>query len=136
VFSDRPPPPDTPAARVLKAPRAVAAPSYGPVTPAPASAPPSAAAPKAALPTVTEREADYRKRTAQQKEDQAKTDKRVQQDDARAERCKGLKRNEATLMAGGRITEVNDKGEQGFLSDAERARRLAETQRMQAAECR
>jgi type IV secretory pathway VirB10-like protein len=134
VFSDRPPPPDTPAARILKAPRAAQAASYGAPTPEPAPAPAEPTRP--AAPSVAEREADYQKRTAQQKEDKAKADKKTQQETAKAERCKGLKRNEATLQAGGRITEVNDKGERGYMSDEDRARRLAETQRMQAAECR
>jgi hypothetical protein len=132
VFSDRPPPPGTPAARILKTPRTLDA-----LAPAPAAppAPPAAEGAKAA-PTLAEREADFRKRQSEQ----AKADKKDQQDAQKqavqAERCTALKRREMTLTAGSRLSEYDEKGQKSYVSDDERARRLAETRRLQAAECR
>jgi selenocysteine-specific translation elongation factor len=128
VFSDRPPPPGTPAVRILKTPRTLDA-----LAPAPAA---PAAEPAKAAPTLAEREADFRKRQAEQ----AKADKKDQQDAQKqavqAERCTALKRREMTLTAGSRLSEYDEKGQKSYVSDDERARRLAETRRMQAAECR
>ncbi|MDN4051764.1 DUF4124 domain-containing protein [Massilia sp. YIM B02763] len=135
VFSDRPPPAGTPEARILKKPRTLdaLAPSAAPATaPAPASAP---AEPAKAAPTLAEREADYRKRQAQQAEAETKEQLAAHKQTMQMERCKSLKRREMTLTAGTRLSEYDEKGQRSFVSDEERARRLAETRRMQGAEC-
>nr|WP_314545390.1 DUF4124 domain-containing protein [uncultured Massilia sp.] len=129
VFSDRPPPAGTPEARILKKPRTLDA-----LAPAP-SAPAAPAEPAKAAPTLAEREADYRKRQAQQAEMETKEQLSAQKQAAQAQRCKSLKRREMTLTAGTRLSEYDEKGQRSFVSDDERARRLAETRRMQDTEC-
>ncbi|MFK3737194.1 DUF4124 domain-containing protein [Massilia sp. TN1-12] len=129
VFADRPPPPGTPEARILKRPRTLDA-----LAPAPAATVPPAEPAKAA-PTLAEREADYRKRQAQQADMENKEQLATQKQAVQAERCKSLKRREMTLTAGTRLSEFDEKGQRSFVSDEERARRLAETRRMQGAEC-
>lgn len=129
VFSDRPPPAGTPEARILKKPRTLDA-------LAPSAAPaPAPAEPAKAAPTLAEREADYRKRQAQQAEAETKEQLAAHKQTMQMERCKSLKRREMTLTAGTRLSEYDEKGQRSFVSDEERARRLAETRRMQGAEC-
>jgi hypothetical protein len=137
VFSDRPPPPGIPAARILKAPRPVAAAPYG--APAPAEAPAASAAQAAstpARPTLAEREADYKKRGEKRAEDDAKAAEAARKQAAQQSRCRSLMRQEATLTAGTRLSEFDEKGERHYLTDAERAQRLAQARALQAAECR
>ena len=136
VFSDRPPPPGTPPSRILKAPRAAVLSPYGETAPAAAAAPSPAPAPAAASPTVAERERAYRERAAKQKEADDKSARENQRQAALAGRCKALKQQEAALNAGTRLSEVDDKGEQRYIGDEERAGRLAEVRRRQAEECR
>jgi len=131
IFSDRPPPPGTPSAQILKEPRRIAPPAYG--EPAPAAPPPQAAPATPAGPSLAERDADFRARLAKREDAERKL---TQQQAAQAERCKALKRREVTLAAGRRLAEYDEKGERSFVSDEERARRLAETRKTQGAECR
>jgi type IV secretory pathway VirB10-like protein len=135
VFSDRPPPRSTPASRILKAPRSV---ESLPPQVAPSPPPGPAEAPKAPKgpPTLAEREADFRKRAQQQAEADKKSQQEAQKQAAQAERCKGLKQREMTLATESRISEYDEKGQKSYLSDEERARRLAETRNSQAADCR
>lgn len=134
VFSDRPPPPGTPASRILKAPhrddaaQETAAPSAGAdAAPTPADKPKPT--------TLAEREADYRKRQAQRQEDEKKArDEAAKQADKR-EACAGMRQDEAQLASGMRISEVTANGERGYVSDDERARRLARV-RQELAGCR
>lgn len=136
VFSDRPPPPGTPANRILKAPhRSDAAPEM----PAPAASVDAASAPadkpKPKPPSLAEREADYKKRQAQRQDDEKKAQEQAAQQRSRQEACASARQDEAQLASGMRISEVNANGERGFMSDEERARRLAQA-RQQLAGCR
>lgn len=135
VFSDRAPPAGIPASRILKAPhkfdpRAAPAAAAAPMTAAAAaaSAPAAGPAPKPAAPTLAEQEADYRKRAAQRVADDAKAAQEAQQKAALAAQCAALRRNVTALSSGVRMSEFNAKGEQVFIPDDERARRLAQAQ--------
>lgn len=135
VFSDRAPPASIPASRILKAPHKFdprAAPAEAAASAASASAPtvpPSpAAAAKPTAPTLAEQEADFRKRAAQRVADDAKAAQEAQQKAAQAAQCAALRRNVTALSSGVRMTEFNAKGEQVFIADDERARRLAQAQ--------
>lgn len=133
VFSDRAPPASIPASRILKAPHRLD-PRVAPAgAAADASAPPSpaaaaSAAPKPAAPTLAEQEADFRKRAAQRVADDAKASQEAQRKATLAEQCAALRRNATALASGVRMREFNAKGEQVFLADDERARRLAQAQ--------
>ena len=135
VFSDRPPPPGTPPARILQAPRpaASAAPYALPAPAAPAApAGATAEAAKPAPPTLAERDAEFRKRAAQRDADERKTAEDAQRRADQAEQCATARRSEANLASGERMADVDDKGERVFLSDEEKARRLAQTRRVLA----
>ena len=128
VFSDRPPPPGTPAAKILKAPRG-ALPSTDEV-PAPAAEP----AKKDGPPTLADRENDYRKRTAARAEAQRKAAEEAQQKAAATERCRDARALQADLASGRRVVRTTATGEQDYLSDEERARQLDKVRRV-LAEC-
>jgi len=125
-YSDQPPPPGTPASKILKAPG----------RPAPAQELPDAApADKPKTPTLAEREADYRKRVKARDELENKSQAEAQRAAARAEQCEGLRKNQRIYQSGIRIADVDGKGEKRYLSDAERASAAERTAR-QLQDCR
>ena len=132
VFSDRPPPPGTPASRILQTPRAPTAASLyaPPATASPATA--ETAKPPPQPPTLAERDADFRKPEAQRDADEHKAAEDAQRKADLAEQCAAARRNEAALTSGERMADVDVKGERAFLSDDEKARRLVQVRRFLA----
>ncbi|HEX8479414.1 MAG TPA: DUF4124 domain-containing protein [Telluria sp.] len=101
-FSDQPPPTNTPASKILKAPRGAtpAADAAAPAAPAPSAAP---KAPAKAAPTLAEREADYQKRRAQGQEEEKKAALAKKDADNRRENCAAATRDKAQLESGRRV---------------------------------
>ena len=140
-YSDQPPPPGTPASKILKSP--------GRPAPAQITAPEAAAtaAPKAATPaaaasagekkpsTLAERELDYQKRAKEREEAERKAQEEARMAAARAAQCADVQRAKRTYESGVRIAEMGPDGKQRFLSDAERAERTAKASSM-LRECR
>jgi hypothetical protein len=115
VYSDQPPPPGTPASKILKAPgRAAPAPETPAAAPAPESAKPKA-------PTLAEREADYRKRAQAREELEGKSAAQAKRAAAQAEYCEGVRKAQRMYESGIRVVEVGADGQKRVLSDAERA---------------
>lgn len=142
VFSDRPPPPGTPAARILQMPRSAApAVAAGDAGKAPSSAAGSTAAPAAAAaaapkpPTLAEQETAYRERQVKREEDARKAKESAEQKAALDERCASARQEERLVTSGTRMSAVDAKGERYFLSDEERAKRLQAARRA-LADCR
>jgi hypothetical protein len=131
VFSDRAPPAGTPPGRILATPRGaralMAEPGNAAEKPAdkPVDAPAGMPADKKAPSGLAEREADYRKRTAEREQAERKTADEAKKKQALAEQCAAVRSSERTLASGIRITEVDANGQRTFVSDDERARRLA-----------
>ena len=111
-YSDMPPPPGTPAGRILKspAPRASAT-----------EAAPAPTAEKTAAPSVAERNAAFEKRRIEQAERETKESElaRTAADNARS--CEKARNYQRTLASGERISRLDKNGERGYLSDMERA---------------
>jgi hypothetical protein len=128
-YSDQPPPPGTPASKILKAPGRAA-----PAQETPAASPAAEAA-KPKAPTLAEREADYRKRGKEREEAERKAQEGAQQAARKAEYCEGLRKNQRLYDAGGKIADVGPDGQKRFLSDAERAA-LSERNAKQLSDCR
>jgi len=129
VFSDRPPPPGTPAARILQMPRS-ALPAPSAVDAAAAGKPPSPAASAAPKPpTLAEQETAFRERQAKREEDARKAQEAADQKTALDERCASAHQQERLVTSGSRMSAVDAKGERYFLSDAERAQRLQAARR-------
>lgn len=109
-YSDRPPPTDTPAAKILKAPR-------GSMPPAPAAAD--------AKPTLADREADYRKRhaAADDADKKAAADKKVA--DARRANCQAAVANKAQVETGRRLRwDVPGRANE-IMTEDDKAREIA-----------
>jgi hypothetical protein len=121
-YSDQPPPPSAPAVRMLKAPRgaSIASADGAPTVATPASAP-------KAPPTLAEREADYRKRAQERAKQEQKDALEAQHKAAQAENCEAARRYQAQLQSDIRVADTGADGERTFISDEERARRLAKT---------
>lgn len=157
-YSDQPPPPGTPPARILKAPGMPAI-SVQPATPAAAArtappvptnpagaatastpADPAAAAagakPGAKAPqTLAEKDADFRKRLKENQEAELKAQEQARIAAQKTEHCGEVRRARQMLDSGIRIADVGADGQKRYLNDAERAQRSARANAM-AAECR
>lgn len=116
-YSDQPPPTNTPASKVLKAPRGMAQPAAAPDGAAAAAPMPPAKMP----PTLAEREADYAKRKAQAADSASKAAAEKQVADAKQARCGTAAKNKAQLASGQRVITSKNAD----MSEAEKARELA-----------
>lgn len=130
VFSDQPPPASVDPKRIVKAPTAP--------LPLEAQAAPAAAATAGAAkaaPTVAERELAYRKRQAEQAEQEKKAaeESRRKLDLARA--CADTQADIRSLESGQRISRINAAGEREFLAEAERAQRLKDARKNVGERC-
>lgn len=133
VYSDTPPPPGTPAANILKAPKMT--------QPPPPSADAKGTDPKdkdkkTGPKSVAEQEADYKKRKAAE-------DKKAQEDAAKAAdeqqrvaRCAALQANLAALQSGQRMKKFDGQGNQSFIDDDQRAADISKAQQdMASSKC-
>lgn len=119
VFSDRPPPPGTPASRILKSPGGLA-----PVAPLPATA-------AEAVPDWKLREEDYRKRNAERakKEDVERVAAARQKSEHAAE-CEWARNAMTLLDRGRRLERTNKQGERELMSDEDRTNERARAQKI------
>jgi len=130
-YSDRPPPPGTPASKIVKAPGR-ANPELAPVPPAVMPADESATDPAAkplppkGPPTLAEQEAAYRARTKARDEANLKAQEEAQRARQLAERCNAARETQAQLASGTRIARYGQDGRKSYMTDAERATRAAQ----------
>jgi hypothetical protein len=132
-YSDRPPPPGTPASKIVKAPGR-ASPDLAPVpappaaTPAEGSAADSAAKPlpPKGPPTLAEQEAAYRARSKARDEANQKAQEEAQRARQQAERCNAARETQAQLASGTRIARYGQDGQKRYMTDVERATRAAQ----------
>jgi hypothetical protein len=131
VISDTPPPREIPERDVLQKPTAVMQRQAAPQAPA-ASA---AAVDAAAKPKVDpELEARRKKAEADQQEKQKAEEQKIAA--VRADNCRRARAYVETLNSGIRLTRVNDKGEQEFLDDSQRAAEMQRARQAIATDCR
>lgn len=128
VYSDQPPPPSVPAARIFKAPRGQM-PDLREQLRRPEVASQQAAPPKGA-PTLAERNAAYEQRRAAAAEQAGRAANEAKLRAQRAASCENARQNQRALDGGGRIVRYNDKGEREVLDDVQR---LEESRRNAAA---
>ncbi len=141
VFSDRPPPPETPQANILQQPRgtsrtpapaappAAAVQDGGAAVSQPAGAPTGQAAAPAPRPTGKDEALEKKKAEAEALEAAKKKAEADRVARARADNCARAQQAKSTLNSGQLLSYTNSKGERGFMDDATRA---AETQRANA----
>jgi hypothetical protein len=126
-YSDRPPPPSTPRSKILKAPHGSPL-----LLEADAALADEARQPekKKGPPTLAERDADFRKRQKERGEQEQKSGEEAQRKQAVAENCASARQYKAQLESGIRIADTTAQGERAYISDEERAKRLAGTNRI------
>lgn len=124
VFSDRPPPLDTPSKNILKQPQGsgsrpvVAA---DPAAAASAAAPSASAASAPSLITGRDKELEAKKKAAEAAEATKRREEQDRINAAKAENCRRAKEAKAQFDSGVRIARTNAKGEREILDDAARA---------------
>jgi hypothetical protein len=138
VYSDRSPPSDIPANKILKQPAgsksaaAAAAPAADPAS-VPAQPTPTANAPKV---TGKDKELEDKKKQAQAAEAEKKKAQEEEVAKIRAQNCEQAKRNKASLTSGVRIARTNTKGENEILDDSQRAAEARQMDTVIARECK
>lgn len=122
-YSDMPPPPSVPASRILSRP--------GSQAPAPqAEVKADASTPRSPEMTLAERDADFRKRRAEQEEKEKKAAAEAKLAAEKAKSCERARNHYQTLASGQRVVRADQNGKQSFLSDEQREQELRESRRM------
>jgi hypothetical protein len=132
VFSDQPPPPDVPPARILKQP------GMRQAAQAPAAAA-SAAAPGAEptlRPAGKDKALEERRRQAEAADADKKKAEEAKVAEARDDNCRRARANKLTFDSGQRIVFTNEKGEKEYMDDARRAAELKRVEAIIARDCR
>lgn len=80
-------------------------------------------------------EVDAKKRQRQAELEKIEQENKAMKDKARAERCKAAQKNFNTYEQGGRIIDVNEKGERNYLSDEAIAKGKAEAKKIIVENC-
>ena len=131
-YSDRPPPPGTPAAKILKSPGRPALEPQAAATDAPT---PDPAAATGQPPTLAEREAAYRERSKARAEQEQKSQEEAARRRRLAEHCAAARETQAQLDSGIRIAKIGPDGEKSYMTDEEKATRNERVRRA-LQECR
>jgi len=132
VISDTPPPRDIPEGNVLQKPSLVVQRSAAPALTPAASAPTAETVAKAKV--DPELEARRKKAEAEQSERQKAEEQKLAAQ--RADNCKRAKTYVETLDSGIRLTRRNDKGEQEYLDDPQRAAEMQRARQAISTDCR
>lgn len=127
-YSDMPPPPSIPAGRILKQPSGSAPQSANGETAAPVQAE-LAATTKPPM-TTAERNADFRKRHAEQVEKEKKAAEQARAAAEKAKNCQRAREYQNALASGGRIAHTDQTGERSFLTDDQRAQEMQDVNRV------
>jgi hypothetical protein len=126
-FSDRPPPPNVPEKRILKAP---GKPLFNPNTVEPEPAADTPAAKPA--PTLAERNADFNKRKAEAADAARQAAANVQRKADEAANCNAARQNQQALDQGLRLSSYDKNGERGYMNDEQREELRKNTQKVLA----
>ena len=139
VYSDQPPPKNSPPGNVIQAPKRSAAslPAAAATSGATVSAPAGKAAAKPAAPkSVAEQEAESKKRQLESQKKSKEDGDKAAQEQQRVAACASLRQALAGLEGGQRVSRTDDKGERYFINDDQRAADIAKAkQEMAASRC-
>jgi len=126
-FSDRPPPPNVPEKRILKAP---GKPLFNPNAVEPE--PPADTAAAKPAPTLAERNADFNQRKADAAEAARQAAASAQRKAAEAANCNAARQNQQALDQGLRLSTYDKNGERGYMNDDQREELRKNTQKVLA----
>ena len=121
VFSDRSPPADVPANKILRQPGVTGTPVVADAPAAPAEAAKAQASASAPKITGKDKQLEDKKKQADAAEAEKKKAEEEQLAKARADNCARAKRAKAGFDSGIRMARTNDKGEREIMDDAARA---------------
>jgi hypothetical protein len=119
-FSDRPPPPNVPASRILKQPGGV---------PRPVSDEEQPSSEKAA-PTLAERNAEFKKRQAEREDREKKGNESTQHSQDTERNCHRARDYQRSLDSGERIARLDGSGNRVYLNDEQRATEMRDNRRI------
>ncbi len=138
VFSDQPPPPDTPAAKILAQPGSKARPAAEDAAAQSASraVPPLRVGASAPKPGGKDKDLLEKKKQAEAAEEEKKKAQEEETARLRADNCQRARRSKASFDSGVRITRMNDKGEREVLDDAQRAAEVRRLETLIARDCK
>jgi type IV secretory pathway VirB10-like protein len=120
-LSDRPPPPNVPDKRILKAPgKPLFNPNAAPEAEAPPPAADSAEPATKRPPTLAERNADFNKRKAEAAAAEKKAGEEARRQASAAANCDAARKNQLAVDQGIRISTFDKNGERGVMSDEQR----------------
>lgn len=123
-YSDMPPPPSVPENRILK--------QAGKPVPA-ASAAPAPSEEKPAAPaqmSIAEKNAEFKKRQAEQAEKEKKTAEEARLAAEKTKNCERAREYQRTLESGERVTRTDKNGERSFLTDEQRTQEIRDAKRV------
>jgi hypothetical protein len=123
-YSDTPPPSSVPTNRILRQPHD--SPSHPPADDAPAASTELAKPPM----TITEKNADFRKRHAEQAEKEKKAAEQARIAADKKKNCDRARDYQSTLISGQRIAHTDSNGERSFLTDDQRAQEMKDVNHM------
>ncbi|MYN28429.1 DUF4124 domain-containing protein [Duganella levis] len=129
-LSDRPPPPNIPEKRILKAP---GKPLFNPY--APAEAEPAARPATASAPTLAERNDDFNKRKQASAEAAQRAAAEARNKAEQAANCDAARKNQQAIDQGVRLSSFDKNGERSYMDDAQREELRKNTQKV-LAECK
>jgi hypothetical protein len=129
-LSDRPPPPNIPEKRILKAPGKPLFNPYAPAEPEPAAKPATAAGP-----TLAERNEDFNKRKLESAEAAQRAAAEARNKAAQAANCDAARKNQQAIDQGVRLSSFDKNGERSYMDDAQREELRKNTQKV-LAECK
>lgn len=138
VFSDRAPPPDVPAIKIIKQPGGPPLAGSGPVAAeaaVPAASAPARLAASAPRPEGKDKQLEEKKKQAEAAEAEKKKAHAEAVAKTRADNCARAKGAKAGFDSGARIVRTNEKGEREFLDDAARAAEVKRLERIIASDC-
>lgn len=123
-FSDMPPPPSVPPSRILKQPGDGSAAAPREVTEE------KQAAPSKAEPSIAEKNAEFRKRKAEQADKEKKAAEETERAAEKAKNCERAREYQRTLDSGERIVRRDNNGERAFLTDEQRTQEARHTRKI------
>jgi hypothetical protein len=141
VFSDKAPPPEVPANKILRAPggkmpEPAATEASAPAATAAQAAQAAASAPAAPKISGKDKELEERRKQAEAAEAEKKKAAAEAQAKAQAENCSRARQAKANFESGQRIARVNAKGEREFVDDAQKQSELKRLETVIAADCK
>lgn len=138
-YSDKPPPASVPDQNILSAPagynRQLGTQSSIVINPKPADDTSVGAATSTSTPSSADSALERERERLAQQEEQARAEQQRQDDEKRQQACDAANHRIQLYTAGGRIQDVDAKGERYYLDDKELARRLAEAKKAQQEYC-